>query len=89
MPPCVCGAREFLCRTKDNPGNHAYFVNSLHEHLVKLGQIHENVKERLTAEKEEDKPTNRGILTDTPLEDLVMPTTPEPFDPAKFLEQYK
>lgn len=38
LPPCVlCGSREFLNRTVDNPGSHAAAVNRLHELLIGRG----------------------------------------------------
>ncbi len=61
MPICECGAQETLNRTLANPGDHAYLVNSLHEHLVRLGRVHETSRERLATER--TKPTHRGTLT--------------------------
>jgi len=81
LPPCKCGAQEFLNRTFDTAPDqlaaHRKKVNALAIDLRTRGQVHEGLKDRIHAERH--APTQVGEL----LGPVVQPATAEqPANPA-------
>lgn len=55
LPPCVCGAQEFLNQTfdvaPDNMADHRKKVNALAVHMKAAGQLHPKLAEQIKADK--------------------------------------